>query len=267
MEDLKTLINKILKKDSFLDNERQLIYDVIDKLDYGILSIVENKKGKWYVNDHLRKAILLYFKIRNNCIVVQSAQKFFDKIPLKFQNWSESDFTQKKLRVVPGAVVRYSAYLGENVVIMPSFINVGARIESGTMIDSGSTIGSCAYIGKNCHISSGSTIAGVLEPESAAPVIIEDEVFIGANSSISEGVRVCRGAVLASGVSISSSTKIYDRESNMILNEPVVPEFSVVVPGFINVEGPCVTQSAIIVKRVDEKTRSKTGINELLRYT
>ncbi len=266
MEDLKVLINKIIKKDSILDDERQLIYDVIDKLDYGTMAVIENKKGKWCINDHLRKTILLYFKIRSNCIMTQSSQKFFDKIPLKFQNWSESDFTQKKIRVVPGAIVRYSAYLGENVVIMPSFINVGARIEGGTMVDSGSTIGSCAYIGKNCHISSSTTIAGVLEPAAAMPVIIEDEVFIGANSSISEGVRVCRGAVIASGTSISSSTKIYDRENNIILTEPIVPEFSVVVPGFIKTDSNCATHAAIIVKKADAKTRSKTCINELLRY-
>ncbi len=265
MKNLKSVIEQIVKKNSLPDDDKQIIYDIMDKLDSGNLSIVEKNKDNWSINNYLKDAILLYFRIRENSLINHGVQRFFDKIPLKFQNWSEADFGQKKLRVVPGSIVRYSAYLGENVVIMPSFVNVGARIENGSLIDSGATIGSCAYIGMNCHISSCVTIAGVLEPAHSIPVIVEDGVFIGANSSISEGVRICRGSVIASGVSISSSTKIYDKVNGKLLNEQIIPEFSVVIPGFINGDHGFATQAAIIVKKVDEKTRSKTSLNELLR--
>ncbi|MDR2609305.1 MAG: 2,3,4,5-tetrahydropyridine-2,6-dicarboxylate N-succinyltransferase, partial [Rickettsiales bacterium] len=187
-----------------------------------------------------------------------------DKINNKFDGWNEKRFCQSKIRAVPGCFVRQSAYIGTNVVLMPSFVNVGAYIDSGTMIDTWSTIGSCTQVGKNCHISGGVGIGGVLEPIQASPVVIEDNCFIGARSEIAEGVIIREGAVLGMGVFIGASTKIIDRETNKVLYGEV-PPYSVVVPGSIPSKNNISTYCAVIIKKVDEKTRSKTSINEILR--
>ncbi len=240
------------------------MYEALEKLNKGELRITEKKDGIWKVNDYLKKAILLYFKNASSKITSGGICSFFDKVPLKTENWTESDFENSGFRAVPGSLVRYTAYIAKSVVLMPSFVNVGAYIDEGTMIDSNALVGSCAQIGKNCHISDGVTIGGVLEPLQASPVIIEDNCFIGVRSSVTEGVIVEEGAVLATGTMLSASTKIIDRETGEI-SYGRIPAYSVVVPGTYPSKNGIHLACAVIVKKVTEQTRLKTSINELLR--
>lgn len=244
------------------------VEEVLAQLDRGELRVAQKINGKWETHQWIKKAILLSFRLRG-CQVMEdgrSGLKAFDKVPLKCFNWTDKDFEKAGFRSVPGSVIRQSAYIAPNVVVMPSFINVGAHIGEGTMIDTWSTIGSCAQIGKNCHISGGVGIGGVLEPLQANPVIIEDNCFIGARSEVAEGVIVGEGAVLSMGVFLGASTKIIDRQTGKV-TFGYVPPYSVVIPGTAPGDSsqPALA-CAVIVKQVDEKTRSKTGINELLRF-
>jgi 2,3,4,5-tetrahydropyridine-2-carboxylate N-succinyltransferase len=251
---------------------RDAVNETLALLDRGEIRICQKENNIWQVNQWIKKAILLSFRLNDNFLSKQTAVSgdaltYFDKVPLKFANWSEEDFRKAGFRAIPGAVVRYSAFIAKNVVLLPSFVNLGAYVDEGSMIDTWATVGSCAQIGKNCHISGGAGIGGVLEPLQANPVIIEDDCFIGARSEIAEGVIVEKGSVISMGVYIGASTKIIDRESGEVFYGRV-PAYSVVVPGNIasskgdkNVS----LYAAVIVKKVDEKTRSKTSINELLR--
>ncbi|MDR1139694.1 MAG: 2,3,4,5-tetrahydropyridine-2,6-dicarboxylate N-succinyltransferase [Rickettsiales bacterium] len=240
------------------------IREVISLLDSGKIRVAEKlSSGKWVVHTWIKQGILLHFLTEESKIIGNN-NWWCDKINNKFDGWNEERFRQSKIRAVPGCFVRQSAYIGTNVVLMPSFVNVGAYIDSGTMIDTWSTVGSCAQIGKNCHISGGVGIGGVLEPIQASPVIIEDNCFIGARSEIAEGVIIREGAVLGMGVFIGASTKIIDRETNKVLYGEV-PPYSVVVPGSTPSKNNISTYCAVIIKKVDEKTRSKTSINEILR--
>lgn len=250
---------------------RDAVNETLNQLDSGKLRICEKQGENWKVNQWAKKAVLLSFRLNDNYISKTNSNGdsivSFDKVPLKFANWSEEDFRQAGFRAVSGAVVRHSAFIAKNVVLMPSFVNLGAYVDEGTMIDTWATVGSCAQIGKNCHISGGAGIGGVLEPLQANPVIIEDDCFIGARSEIAEGVRVRKGAVISMGVYIGASTKIIDRETGEIFYGEV-PEYSVVVPGNVASSKGAKDLSlyaAVIVKKVDEKTRSKTSVNELLR--
>jgi 2,3,4,5-tetrahydropyridine-2-carboxylate N-succinyltransferase len=241
-------------------------------LDSGQARVAEKKAGAWIVHDWLKKAVLLSFRLNDNRLMgdaslsntIESPGPWWDKVPTKFSGWTEEAFRRSGFRAVPGAVVRRSAYIAPGVVLMPSFVNVGAYVGEGTMIDTWATVGSCAQIGKNCHISGGAGIGGVLEPLQAHPVIIEDNCFIGARSEVAEGVIVGEGAVLSMGVYLGRSTKIVDRKTGEIVYGKV-PPYAVVVPGALpGAEGPSL-YCAVIVKTVDEQTRAKTSINELLR--
>ncbi|MGL9717618.1 MAG: 2,3,4,5-tetrahydropyridine-2,6-dicarboxylate N-succinyltransferase [Wolbachia sp.] len=241
-----------------------IIREVIELLDSGRIRVAEKLSGgKWVVHTWIKQAILLHFLTEESKIIGNN-NWWCDKINNKFDGWNEERFRQSKIRAVPECFVRQSAYIGTNVVLMPSFVNVGAYIGSGTMIDTWSTIGSCAQIGENCHISGGVGIGGVLEPIQVSPVIIEDNCFIGARSEIAEGVIIREGAVLGMGVFIGASTKIIDRETDKVLYGEV-PPYSVVVPGSIPSKNNISTCCAVIIKKVDENTRSKTSINEILR--
>ncbi|MDG6095738.1 2,3,4,5-tetrahydropyridine-2,6-dicarboxylate N-succinyltransferase [Acetobacter sp. AN02] len=252
--------------------DRQVVLDALDLLDSGKMRVAEVSNGSRTVNEWLKKAVLLSFRLFDNQVMENGSAgaPVFDKVPLKFEGWTGERFASAGFRVVPGAVVRRSAHIAPGVVLMPSFVNVGAYVDSGTMVDTWATIGSCAQIGKNCHISGGAGIGGVLEPLQAAPVIIGDDCFIGARSEVAEGVVVGRGSVLSMGVYLGASTKIVDRATGQIYMGEV-PEYSVVVPGTLpgragedGKPNPSL-YCAVIVKRVDERTRSKTSINELLR--
>ncbi len=251
---------------------RDAVYQVLESLCGGELRIATKEATGWAVHQWLKKAVLLSFRLDANQAISggPGGSTWWDKVPSKFDGWSPERFKEMGFRAVPGSIVRSSAYIGPNVVLMPSFVNVGAYVGEGTMVDTWVTIGSCAQIGKNCHISGGVGIGGVLEPLQAGPVIIEDNCFIGARSEVAEGVIVEEGAVLSMGVFLSASTKIIDRETGEIFIGRV-PAYSVVVPGNLpgkplpsGAPGPSLS-CAVIVKRVDAKTRSKTGINELLR--
>ena len=248
------------------------VTEAMSMLDRGILRVADPIGDGWRVNEWLKKAILLYFRLMPMCAMgnAPDGTAWWDKVAMKCAGWSEAEFQAAGFRSVPGAVVRHSAYIAPGAVLMPCFVNVGAHVGENTMIDTWATVGSCAQIGRNCHISGGTGIGGVLEPLQAAPVIIEDDVFIGARSEVAEGVRVCRGAVLSMGVFLGASTKIVDRASGQI-HQGVVPPYSVVVPGSLPAKnlpdgsaGPSLS-CAVIVKTVDAQTRSKTGLNELLR--
>lgn len=252
---------------------RDAVNEALSLLDAGTLRIAQKADGAWSVNQWLKKAVLLSFRL-NGMVSISGgpgASSWWDKVPSKFDGWTDADFQKASFRAVPNCVVRRSAYIAPGVVLMPSFVNLGAYVGEGTMVDTWSTIGSCAQIGKHCHISGGVGIGGVLEPLQAGPVIIEDNVFIGARSEVAEGVVVEEGAVLSMGVFLGASTKIIDRETGEIFMGRV-PAYSVVIPGTIpsaktlpNGDPAPSLACAVIVKRVDEKTRSKTGINELLR--
>jgi 2,3,4,5-tetrahydropyridine-2,6-dicarboxylate N-succinyltransferase len=245
---------------------RCAVEDVLASLDSGSLRVAEKNGADWTVNQWVKKAVLLSFRLNPMEVMESGALRFFDKVPSKFANWGAADFQKAGFRAVPGAVVRKSAYIAKDVVLMPSFVNVGAYVGEGTMVDTWATVGSCAQIGKHCHISGGTGIGGVLEPLQAGPVIIEDNCFIGARSEIAEGVVVEEGSVISMGVFIGASTKIVDRATGEVTYGRV-PAYSVVVPGSLPGKTPEAPSlyCAVIVKRVDEKTRSKTGINELLR--
>jgi 2,3,4,5-tetrahydropyridine-2-carboxylate N-succinyltransferase len=221
--------------------------------------------GEWQVNEWLKKAVLLYFSIHDNYVTQGTSHNYYDKVPCRFYQATENDFKKVGARIVPPATVRIGAFLGQNVVVMPSYVNIGAYVDEGTMVDTWATVGSCAQIGKNVHLSGGVGIGGVLEPLQAAPTIIEDGCFIGARSEVVEGVRIGKGSVLSMGVFISQSTKIYNRKTQEI-SYGYVPPGSVVVPGNLPAkDGSHSLSCAVIVKTVDEQTRAKTSINELLR--
>jgi len=253
---------------------RDAVEAALDALDAGRLRVAEKVGGEWRVHQWLKKAVLLSFRL-NDMEEISGAPgdaSWWDKVDSKFKGWSANRFRAAGFRAVPGAIVRRSAFIAKGVVLMPSFVNVGAHVGEGTMVDTWATIGSCAQIGKNCHISGGTGIGGVLEPLQAGPVIIEDNCFVGARSEVAEGVVVSEGSVLAMGVFLGASTKIVDRDTGeTYVGE--VPEYAVVVPGNLpprplknGQPGPS-TACAVIVKRVDERTRAKTSINELLRNT
>ena len=239
--------------------------ECIEALDSGHARIAERRDGHWQVNEWLKKAVLLYFRTRENSVIDAGFTRFYDKVPLKYAAASAEQLRSGATRIVPHAVVRKGAYVAPNTVLMPSYVNIGAYIDSGTMVDTWATVGSCAQIGRNVHLSGGVGIGGVLEPLQASPTIIEDECFIGARSEIVEGVIVETGAVISMGVFIGQSTRIYDRASGEILFGRV-PAGAVVVPGTLpSPDGRYALACAVIVKRVDAKTRAKTSINELLR--
>ena len=250
----------------------EAVESVLDLLDRGELRVAEKRGGDWIVNQWLKKAVLLSFRLTDMSTISggPGGGSWWDKVPSKFENWADDEFRTSGFRAVPGAIVRRSAYIAPGVVLMPSFVNLGAHVGEGTMIDTWSTVGSCAQIGKNCHISGGVGIGGVLEPLQAGPVIVEDNCFIGARSEVAEGVIVCEGSVLSMGVFLGASTKIVDRATGEV-HIGRVPPYSVLVPGSLpgaklpdGSAGPSLA-CAVIVKRVDERTRSKTSINELLR--
>ncbi|MGH8373528.1 MAG: 2,3,4,5-tetrahydropyridine-2,6-dicarboxylate N-succinyltransferase [Gammaproteobacteria bacterium] len=244
---------------------RAAVEATISLLDSGEARVAELHDGKWLVNEWLKKAVLLYFRLQPNRIIDSGALRYFDKVPLKYSDYSQQDFERDGARIVPSAVIRKGAYIAPDTVLMPCYVNIGAYVGSGSMVDTWATVGSCAQIGRNVHISGGAGIGGVLEPLQAAPTIIEDDCFIGARSEIVEGVIVERGAVISMGVFIGQSTRIYDRERDQI-SYGRVPAGAVVVPGTLpSPEGRYSLQCAVIVKRVDAKTRAKVGINELLR--
>ena len=244
---------------------RAAIEKAIDLLNEGQLRVAQPEGGAWRVNQWLKKAVLLSFRISDNEPMPAGPLNFYDKVPLKYSGWSADRFAAAGVRVVPPATVRRGAHIAANVVLMPSYVNVGAYVDSGTMVDTWATVGSCAQIGKNVHLSGGVGIGGVLEPLQAGPTIIEDNCFIGARSEIVEGVVVESGAVISMGVFIGQSTRIYDRERDEILFGRV-PAGAVVVPGTLPAaNGKYGLACAVIVKRVDAQTRAKTSLNELLR--
>ena len=252
---------------------REAVEAALDMLDRGEARVAEKRRGgEWFVNDWLKKAVLLSFRLNDMEAISggPGGAAWWDKVPSKFAGWDAERFRSAGFRAVPGSIVRRSAYIAPGVVLMPSFVNLGAYVDAGTMIDTWATVGSCAQIGRNCHISGGAGIGGVLEPLQAGPVVIEDNCFVGARAEVAEGVVVGEGSVLSMGVYIGASTKIVDRATGEVIMGRV-PPYSVVVPGTLpgkplpgGEPGPglyCV----VIVKRVDEKTRAKTSINELLR--
>ena len=237
----------------------------LDLLDTGLLRVAEKRSGQWIVHEWLKKAVLLSFRLYDNRVADAGYTRFFDRVPLKYAGHTDARFRAEGVRVVPPAVVRRGAYVAPNAVLMPSYVNVGARIGEGTMVDTWATVGSCAQIGRNVHLSGGVGIGGVLEPLQAAPTIVEDDCFIGARSEIVEGIIVEQGAVISMGVFIGQSTRIYDRERDEVI-QGRVPAGAVVVPGSLPAaNGRYALSCAVIVKRVDAKTRARTGINELLR--
>jgi 2,3,4,5-tetrahydropyridine-2-carboxylate N-succinyltransferase len=244
---------------------RDAVLDTIDRLDTGELRVAEKRDGDWVVNDWLKKAVLLSFRIEDNCFIKGGFTNYYDKVASKFQDYNSRDFRDGGVRVVPPATARRGAYIAPSCVLMPSYVNIGAYVDSGTMVDTWATVGSCAQIGKNVHLSGGVGIGGVLEPVQAAPTIVEDGCFIGARSEIVEGVIVEEGAVISMGVYIGNSTKIYNRETGEITFGRV-PAGAVVVPGNLPAkDGTHSLYCAVIIKKVDEKTRGKVGLNELLR--
>ena len=275
MKNIEKIINEAFDNKDTISHSttgkiREAVNLTLDNLDNGALRICEKKNNEWMVNQWAKKAILLSFRLNENKIISGSHANWFDKVPSKTSKWNFDDHLKAGFRYVPNAVVRKSAFIAKGVVLMPCFVNLGAYVDEGTMIDTWSTVGSCAQIGKNCHISGGAGIGGVLEPLQANPVIIEDNCFIGARSEVAEGVMVGEGSVLSMGVFIGASTKIIDRSTGEI-HMGKVPPYSVVVPGSLpgkNLPDGSVGPSlycAVIVKSVDERTRSKTSINDLLR--
>jgi len=275
MNNLENTINKAFDNKETVNQEtqgeiREGVNETLNSLDKGLVRVCEKINGNWVVNQWIKKAILLSFRLNDNEISKGPYSTWFDKVPGKTINWTKEDHINAGFRFVPNGVVRKSAYIAKGVILMPSFVNLGAYVDEGTMIDTWSTVGSCAQIGKNCHISGGAGIGGVLEPLQANPVIVEDNCFIGARSEVAEGVIVGEGSVLSMGVFIGASTKIIDRTTGET-HMGKVPPYSVIVPGSLPGKtlpdgsvGPSL-YCAVIVKRVDEKTRSKTSINDLLR--
>ena len=274
-EEIEKIINSAFENSDDISpkmtgEKRDAIEAAMSLLDNGTLRVAEKNEGEWHVNQWLKKAVLLSFRLNNMTTIAHGpgTANWWDKVPSKFDGWGAEDFSSAGFRAVPNCVVRRGAYIAPNVVLMPSFVNLGAYVDEGTMIDTWATVGSCAQIGKNVHISGGAGIGGVLEPLQANPTIIEDNCFIGARSEVAEGVIVREGAVLSMGVFLSASTKIVDRASGDI-SYGEVPPFSVVVPGMLpdasGTPGKPGLACAVIVKTVDAGTRAKTSINELLR--
>jgi len=275
--DLQTIIDDAFEKRDEINPKskgtvRDAVEEALDLLDNGKARVAEKKGDTWVVNEWLKKAVLLSFRLNDMDIIKNGPGDavWWDKVPSKFDKWKKKDFKKAGFRAVPSCVVRHSAHIAPGVILMPSFVNLGAYVDEGTMVDTWATVGSCAQIGKNCHLSGGVGIGGVLEPLQAGPVIIEDNCFIGARSEVVEGVTVGEGAVLGMGVFIGQSTKIVDRNTGEI-HMGKVPPYSVVVSGSMpgkplpdGSPGPNL-YCAVIVKTVDERTRSKTSLNELLR--
>ncbi|HAT42550.1 MAG TPA: 2,3,4,5-tetrahydropyridine-2,6-dicarboxylate N-succinyltransferase [Rheinheimera sp.] len=271
MSDLKTIIEQAFEDrlsitpTTVSDEIRHAVTSAIALLDSGQARVAEKIAGEWVTHQWLKKAVLLSFRINDNQVMDGAENRFFDKVPMKYADYSHEQFVAEGVRVVPPAAVRKGSYIAKNVVLMPSYVNIGAYVGEGSMVDTWATVGSCAQIGKNVHLSGGVGIGGVLEPLQANPTIIEDNCFIGARSEVVEGVIVEEGAVLSMGVYISQSTRIYDRETGEITYGRV-PAGAVVVPGSIpSKDGSHSLYAAVIVKRVDAQTRAKVGINALLR--
>lgn len=273
MQELQTLIEDAFERRQDITPAKadaklhDAILTAIEYLDKGQARVAEKADGKWIVNQWLKKAVLLYFRLHDNAVIEGGETRYFDKVPAKFSGYSGADFLAQGARIVPPAMVRKGAFLSPGVVLMPSFVNIGAWVGPNTMVDTWASIGSCAQVGANVHVSAGAGIGGVLEPLQANPTIIEDDCFIGARSEVVEGVVVEQGSVISMGVFITQSTPIYDRESGETLYGRV-PAGSVVVPGTLPKDGGRYSLNcAVIVKRVDAQTRAKVGINELLRST
>jgi len=271
MTDLQTTIDQAWEGRNALSPKdapaavREAIGHVLAELDAGRLRVAEKRAGEWIVHQWIKKAVLMSFRLEDNAVLPAGALQFYDKVPTKFADFTAADFAQGGYRVVPPAVARRGAFIGRNVVLMPSYVNIGAYVDEGTMVDTWATVGSCAQIGRNVHLSGGVGIGGVLEPLQANPTIIEDNCFIGARSEVVEGVVVEENSVLSMGVFIGQSTKIFDRTTGQVLYGRV-PSGSVVVPGSMpSADGRVNLYCAVIVKRVDAQTRAKTAINELLR--
>ncbi len=271
MSDVKTIIENAFEDRANIsptlvsEEVKSAVNETIAKLNDGSIRVAEKIAGEWVVHQWVKKAVLLSFRINENHMMLTSENRYFDKVPLKFRDYTEERFQEEGMRVVPPATVRTGTYIGKNVVLMPSYVNIGAFVDEGTMVDTWATVGSCAQIGKNVHLSGGVGIGGVLEPLQANPTIIEDNCFIGARSEIVEGVIVEEGAVISMGVYIGQSTRIYDRETGEV-HYGRVPAGAVVVPGNLpSADGKYSLYAAIIVKKVDAKTRAKVGINALLR--
>lgn len=244
---------------------KDAVSEMIELLDGGKIRLAEKVNGQWKVNEWIKKGILLYYRLYDNEVMRGGTTQYFDKVPLKYSEYSREEFIADGARIVPPATVRKGAYIAPNTVLMPSYVNIGAYVDSGTMVDTWATVGSCAQIGKNVHISGGAGIGGVLEPLQANPTIIEDNCFIGARSEIVEGVIVEEGSVISMGVFIGQSTRIYNRDTGEIIYGKV-PAGSVVVSGNLpSADGKYSLYCAVIVKQVDAKTRSKVSVNELLR--
>ena len=244
---------------------RDAVEEVIAGLDAGKLRVAEKSAGGWVTHQWIKKAVLLSFRLEDNRVMEGGVTRFFDKVSSKFESFDDEKFTRSGIRVVPPAMARRGAYIAKNVVLMPSYVNIGAYVDEGTMVDTWATVGSCAQIGRNVHLSGGVGIGGVLEPVQAGPVVIEDNCFIGARSEVVEGVIVEENSVLSMGVFIGQSTKIFNRETGEVTYGRV-PAGSVVVAGTLpSADGSCALYCAVIVKRVDAKTRAKTSLNELLR--
>ena len=269
MQDLETIIEDAFENRSqgFDDKDKinAAVQQAIALLDSGKARVAEKHGNEWRVNQWLKKAVLLSFGLSDNKVIESGHSRFYDKVPMKYADYTEEQFAADGVRVVPDAIVRRGAYVAPDVVLMPSYTNIGAYVDSGTMVDTWATVGSCAQIGKNVHLSGGVGIGGVLEPIQAGPTIIEDDCFIGARSEVVEGVVVEAGSVISMGVYIGQSTRIYDREADAV-SYGRIPAGSVVVSGNLpSADGKYSLYCAVIVKRVDAKTRSKTGLNELLR--
>ncbi len=271
MSDIESIINEAFERRASITprsvdtHVKDAVWEAVQLLDAGKARVAEKKNGKWTVNQWLKKAVLLYFRIEDNSFIKGGYTNYYDKVPSKFADYNSKNFRDGGFRVVPPAAVRKGAYIAPSAVLMPSYVNIGGYVDEGTMVDTWSTVGSCAQIGKNVHLSGGVGIGGVLEPVQAAPTIIEDNCFIGARSEVVEGVIVEENSVLSMGVFIGQSTKIFNRETGEILYGRV-PAGSVVVPGNLPAaDGKYSLYCAVIVKRVDAKTRAKTSINELLR--
>ena len=269
MQDLETTIEQaFLHRARVFDDRDQVqaaVAEAITLLDSGKVRVAEKRGSDWHVNQWLKKAVLLSFRLSDNKVIDGGHSRFYDKVAMKYADYSEEQFKADRVRVVPDAIVRRGAYVAPDVVLMPSYTNIGAYIDSGTMVDTWATVGSCAQIGRNVHLSGGVGIGGVLEPVQAGPTIIEDDCFIGARSEVVEGVIVEQGSVISMGVYIGQSTRIYDRSTGTI-SYGRIPAGSVVVAGNLpSDDGKYSLYCAVIVKRVDAKTRAKTGLNELLR--
>jgi 2,3,4,5-tetrahydropyridine-2-carboxylate N-succinyltransferase len=269
MQDIESIIEHAFdnRAQGFEDRPRveRAVEAAIDLLDTGKARVAEQRDDGWHVNQWLKKAVLLSFGLAKNRVVEGSHSRFYDKVPMKYADYTEAQFKADGVRVVPDAMVRRGAYVAPDVVLMPSYVNIGAYVDRATMVDTWATVGSCAQIGKNVHLSGGVGIGGVLEPVQAGPTIIEDDCFIGARSEVVEGVIVGKGSVISMGVYLGQSTRIYNRETGEI-SYGKIPPGSVVVSGNLpSADGTYSLYCAVIVKQVDARTRAKTGLNELLR--